>query len=70
MHLEGMLSNNKTSRNTFSEINSRLPTPPSHNDHDTVKDIINANNISYQNQLQNNQKTNNRNSNNKWKRRN
>ena len=62
-------SNNKTSRNTFSEINSRLPTPPSHNDHDTVKDIINANNISYQNQLQNNQRTNNRNSNNKSKRR-
>lgn len=62
------VSNNKNSRNTSSEINSRLPTPPSHNDHDTVKDIINANNISYQNQLQNNQRTNNRNPNNKSKR--
>lgn len=59
---------NKNSRNTSSEINSRLPTPPSHNDHDTVKDIINANNISYQNQLQNNQRTNNRNPNKKSKR--
>lgn len=63
------LSNNKTSRSTSSEINSRLPTPPSHNDNDTVKDIINANNISYQNQLQNTQRVNNRNSNNKSKRR-
>lgn len=60
-------SNNKQIRASSFETGSRLPTPPSHNDHDTVKDIIYANNASYQNQQQNNHKT--RNSSNKSKRR-